>query len=276
MLEVFTEMFSYPFLVRAFAAGLAVALAAGLLGVSLVLKRFSMIGDGLSHVSFGCLAVAAALNWAPLAVTLPVVSVAAFLLLKLNDNRRINGDAAIALISCASLAMGVIAVSLTTGMSVDVYNYMFGSILSVSRTDMILCLTVSSAVITVFVLLFNRVFAVTFDESFSKATGQKTGLYDTVLALLTAVTIVTGMKLVGALLISGLIIFPPLAAMRVAKTFRAVTLISAAISIVCFFVGLTASYVFDIPAGACVIAANTAAFFVLYIWGKTAAALPKR
>lgn len=270
------RMFSYPFMARAFAAGVAVALASSLLGVSLVLKRYSMIGDGLSHVSFGCLAIAAALNWSPLAVSLPVVTASAFLLLRLNESKRVYGDAAIALISTASLAVGVIVVSLTTGMNVDVYNYMFGSILSITQTDMILSIVIAVIVCGVFALLFHRIFAVTFDEPFSKATGLSTDVYNTLFALLTAVTIVVGMRLVGALLISGIIIFPPLAAMRVAKTFRKATVLSAIISVICFFAGLTMSFALNLPAGASVVALNAAVFIIMFAAGLISSAVMKR
>ncbi|HOB63659.1 MAG: metal ABC transporter permease [Clostridiales bacterium] len=270
------RMFSYPFMARAFAAGVAVALASSLLGVSLVLKRYSMIGDGLSHVSFGCLAIAAALNWSPLAVSLPVVTASAFLLLRLNESKRVYGDAAIALISTASLAVGVIVVSLTTGMNVDVYNYMFGSILSITQTDMILSIVIAVIVCGVFALLFHRIFAVTFDEPFSKATGLNTDVYNTLFALLTAVTIVVGMRLVGALLISGIIIFPPLAAMRVAKTFRKATVLSAIISVICFFAGLTMSFALNLPAGASVVALNAAVFIIMFAAGLISSAVMKR
>ncbi len=282
------RMFSYPFMARAFAAGVAVALASSLLGVSLVLKRYSMIGDGLSHVSFGCLAIAAALNWSPLAVSLPVVTASAFLLLRLNESKRVYGDAAIALISTASLAVGVIVVSLTTGMNVDVYNYMFGSILSITQTDMILSIVIAVIVCGVFALLFHRIFAVTFDEPFSKATGLNTDVYNTLFALLTAVTIVAlfalltavtivvGMRLVGALLISGIIIFPPLAAMRVAKTFRKATVLSAIISVICFFAGLTMSFALNLPAGASVVALNAAVFIIMFAAGLISSAVMKR
>lgn len=270
------RMFSYPFMARAFAAGVAVALASSLLGVSLVLKRYSMIGDGLSHVSFGCLAIAAALNWSPLAVSLPVVTASAFLLLRLNESKRVYGDAAIALISTASLAVGVIVVSLTTGMNVDVYNYMFGSILSITQTDMILSIVIAVIVCGVFALLFHRIFAVTFDEPFSKATGLNTDVYNTLFALLTAVTIVVGMRLVGALLISGIIIFPPLATMRVAKTFRKATVLSAIISVICFFAGLTMSFALNLPAGASVVALNAAVFIIMFAAGLISSAVMKR
>lgn len=165
-----------------------------------------MIGDGLSHVGFGALAIAAAANIAPLYLAVPVVIAAAFLLLRINQNSRIKGDAAIALISSSALAVGVVTVSLTTGMNTDVSNYMFGSILSLSRADAVLSIILSAAVLLMFVLLYPRIFAVTFDETFARATGTKTQLINSVIAVLTAVTVVIGMRMMGALLISSLII----------------------------------------------------------------------
>ena len=238
MIEMIVEMLSYSFMRRALIAGLLVALCSALLGVTLVLKRYSMIGDGLSHVGFGAACVAMALNVAPLKISVPVVIIAAFLLMRINDNAKIKGDAAIALISSTAIATGVIAASLTTGLNTDVSGYMFGSILLMGKNDIIAC-----AVLT-------------FDETFAAATGTRTGLYNTLTALLTAVTVVVGMRIMGALLISSLIIFPALTSMRVCRSFRAVTAVSTAVSCVCFFTGLVLSYAFNTPAGASVVAAN--------------------
>lgn len=259
MSELF-NMFSYSFMQRALIVGVLVSLCAALLGVSLVLKRFSMIGDGLSHVGFGALAVASALGLTPLAVAVPVVVAAAVLLLRLSRNGRIKGDAAIAMISSASLALGVIVVSLTTGMNTEVSNYMFGSVLSLSHSDAVLSVILSAAVLALFVLLYPRIFAVTFDEAFSRATGTNTELYNTLIAILTAVTVVLGMRMMGALLISSLIIFPALSAMRLARSFKAVVISSAGISVACFLVGLIASYYLETPTGASIVAADLIVF----------------
>lgn len=264
----FIHMFSYHFMQRALIVGVLVSLCAALLGVSLVLKRYSMIGDGLSHVGFGALAIASALGFAPLAFTVPVVVVAAVLLLRLSRSSRVHGDAAIAIISSSALAIGVITVSLTTGMNTEVSSYMFGSILSLSRSDAILSVVLSLAVLVLFVLFYPRIFAVTFDETFSRATGTKTELYNTLLAVLTAVTVVLGMRMMGALLISSLIIFPALSAMRVCKSFKAVVLCSAAISVVCFVVGITASYFLETPTGASIVVADLAAFGLFTLIGR--------
>lgn len=267
MMEMIIEMFSYPFMVRAFTVGALVALCSALLGVSLVLKRYSMIGDGLSHVGFGALAIAASLNVAPLAVAIPVVIVAAVLLLRIRGNSRIKGDAAIALISTSSLAVGVMVISMTTGMNTDVYNYMFGSILAMSDEDVRLSVIMAVIVLVLFVFFYHKIFAITFDETFAQATGVKADLYNTLIAILTAVTIVLGMRMMGALLISSLIIFPALTSMRVCKTFKGVIINSAVISVVCLVLGITVSYVWGTPAGASVVMVNIAALLIYSLIG---------
>ena len=267
MMDMIIEMFSYPFMVRAFTVGALVALCSALLGVSLVLKRYSMIGDGLSHVGFGALAIAASLNVAPLAVAIPVVIVAAVLLLRIRGNSRIKGDAAIALISTSSLAVGVMVISMTTGMNTDVYNYMFGSILAMSEEDVRLSVVMAVIVLVLFVFFYHKIFAITFDETFAQATGVKADLYNTLIAILTAVTIVLGMRMMGALLISSLIIFPALTSMRVCKTFKSVVINSALISVVCLVTGITVSYVWGTPAGASVVMVNIAALLIYTLIG---------
>jgi zinc transport system permease protein len=264
-IDTLQEMFSYAFLVRAVVVGLLVSLCAALLGVSLVLKRYSMIGDGLSHVGFGALAIATALHTAPLVVSIPIVVLAAFLLLRISENSRIKGDAAIALISTSSLAVGVLVVSLTTGMNTDVCNYMFGSILVMSHGDVVLSIILAAVVLTMFVFFYNKIFAVTFDENFAKATGVRTGLYNMMIAFLTAITIVLGMRMMGALLISSLIIFPALTSMRLCKKFRSVTICSAIVSVTCFFTGVVISYVKATPTGASVVIVNIAAFVIFWL-----------
>jgi len=266
MINTLIEMFSYTFLVRAVLVGLLVSLCASLLGVSLVLKRYSMIGDGLSHVGFGSLAIATAMNAAPLAVSVPVVVLAAFLLLRLSENSKIKGDAAIALISTSSLAIGVVVISFTTGMNTDVCNYMFGSILAMSKNDVTLSVILSIVVLILFILFYNKIFAVTFDESFAKATGVKSELYNMLIAFLTAITIVLGMRMMGALLISSLVIFPALTSMRVCKRFKSVTICSVLVSVVCFFFGVVGSYVYSTPTGASVVILNIVMFALFFLY----------
>ncbi len=262
MLEMLSTMFSYHFMVRALIVGMLVSLCAALLGVSLVLKRYSMIGDGLSHVGFGSLAVATAMGLSPMAVTIPVVVVSAFLLLRLSSRGKLKGDAAIAMISTGALAVGVIVLSLSTGMTSDVNNYLFGSVLAMSASDVRLSVVLAAAVLVLFAVFYRRIFAVTFDETFARATGGHAEWYNMLLALLTAVTIVLGMRVMGAMLISSLVIFPALTAMRVCRSFRGVTLCAAAVAVVCYFVGLCGSYWLSTPAGASVVVVNILAFLV--------------
>lgn len=259
------EMLSYPFMVRAVIGGALVALCAALLGVSLVLKRYSMIGDGLSHVSFGALSVAVAFGWSPLWVSIPLVVLAAFFLLRIRANGRVKSDAAIAVISASSLAVGVIVTSLTTGLTTDVGSYMFGSILAMSREDVALSCVLSLVVMGLFLFCYNKVFAVTFDESFARATGVNVERYNVLIAVLTAVTIVLGMRMMGAMLISSLIIFPPLTAMRIFKSFRGVVICSGVLAVVCFLTGITLSYGLSTPAGASVVIVNLAAFLLFFL-----------
>lgn len=274
MPDLLCEIFSYTFLVRALVVGILVSLCSALLGVSLVLKRYSMIGDGLSHVGFGALAIATAMNAAPLAVSIPVVVAAAFLLLRISENGKLKGDAAIALISTGSLAVGVIIVSASTGMNTEISNYLFGSILSMSAQDVKLSCAVTVIVLILFVLFYNRIFAVTFDETFARAVGTRAGLYNSVIALLTAMIITVGMRMMGSLLISGLIIFPALSSMRLCKSFRGVMICSAVVSVVCFVSGTVASYALAIPTGASIVCANIAVLLVFSVaaaarsWGK--------
>ena len=265
-MNVLSEMLSYPFMVRALFGGMLVSLCASLLGVSLVLKRYSMIGDGLSHVSFGALSIALAMGWSPLKVSIPVVVLAAFFLLRITENSRIKSDAAIAMISASSLAIGIIVTSLTTGMTTDVSSYMFGSILAMTKEDVMLSAVLCIIVLGLFVLCYNQVFAVTFDENFAKATGVNVGAYNMLISVLTAVTIVLGMRMMGAMLISSLVIFPSLTSMRVFKSFTSVVVSSGILSLVCFLLGMMASYQFSMPAGASVVVVNLIAFGLFSMW----------
>ncbi len=265
MINLLKEMLSYPFMIRAFFVGTIVALCSSLLGVSLVLKRYSMIGAGLSHVGFGALALATALNMQPLAVSIPIVVVAAFLLLRLSENSKIKGDAAIALISTGAMAIGVMTVSMTTGMNTDVCNYLFGSILSMSESDVKLSIVLSAVVLVMFILFYNHIFAVTFDETFAKATGTNAKLYNMIIALLTALIIVLGMRMMGTVLITSLIVFPAVTSMRLCKNFKAVIINSAIISVICLWIGLVISYVYATPTGASIVLCNIVVFFVYWL-----------
>jgi zinc transport system permease protein len=269
-MSIFEEiigMFSYSFMVRAMIVGGLVALIASILGVVLVLKRYSMIGDGLSHVGFGAMAISLAFNEAPLVFAIPIVTVAAFMLLRVSENSKIKGDAAIGLISSSSLAIGMIVNALSNGTNIDLNSYMFGSILAIEKSEMVLCVVLGIIIIGVFIFFYNPIFAITFDENFAKATGLKVEVYKTVLSILTALTIVIGMRIMGTLLISSLIIFPALSAMRITKKFKRVMIISVIISLVCFFAGLVASYLIEIPTGASIVVSNLIMFLIMSFIG---------
>ena len=261
MADVISAFLNTPILIRALLVGILVSLCAALLGVSLVLKRYSMIGDGLSHVGFGALAIAAVMNWAPMAVAVPVVIAAAFLLLRISGSSRIKGDSAIALISTGALALGVMAVSVS-GMNSDLDSYLFGSILAISEGDVVISVVLAVLVLVLFVFFYNKIFAITFDENFAKATGTRAGMYNMLIALLTALTIVIGMRMMGSMLISSLIIFPALCSMRVFKSFRSVTVCSAIISVVTFIAGMVISYEAGTPSGASIVCVNIVCFAV--------------
>ncbi len=263
-----TEVFSYSFLTVPLLVGVLVSVCAALLGSVLVLKRFSMIGDGLSHVGYGALCVAAAAGIAPLRLAIPVVVVAAYFLLKISRSSRINGDSAIALISGTAISVGVLTVKLAGNVNIDVGSYMFGSIVAVDESDVVISVVLSVVVIVMYAIMYNGIFSITFDESFAKATGTKVSRYNTAIALLTAVTIVVGMRLMGAILISSLLIFPSLTSMRVFRSFRGVVISSAVVSAASFFLGFIAAYHFDTPTGASVVAVNAVAFVVFSIVGK--------
>ena len=256
------EMFSYGFMQRALIGGTLVALCLALLGVSLVLKRYAMIGDGLSHVGFGAVALALVTGPAPLLVATPIVMLAAFLLLRISSNSAINGDSAIALISSSALALGLIVTSLSSGMNADINGYLFGSILAMGSSDVLFVILLSTVVLLLYLFCYHPIFSVTFDEAFGRATGVRVGFYNTLLAMLTDVTGVIGMRMMGALLISSLIIFPPLTSMRLCSSFRGVVVCSALVSVICFAVGLVLSYFFSFPAGASVVMVNLCVFAV--------------
>ncbi len=251
-----------PVVQRGIFLGILTAVAAALLGVTLVLKRYSMIGDGLSHVAFGAMSIALVLRFAPLTFAIPVVICAAFLLLRISRNSSMGGDSAIALVSSTALALGIAAVSLAGGVNTNVNDYMFGSIIAISKSDLYLCVPILTAVIVIFILLYNRIFAVTFDEGFAKVSGVKTEAYNMIIALLTAVTVVIGMRIMGTLLISGLVIFPALSSMRIFKSYKAVIFSSVCISCLCFISGTLLSIILETPVGASIVIANATVFTV--------------
>lgn len=264
---------SYSFVRYALIAGVLISLCAALLGVSLVLKRYSMIGDGLSHVAFGAMSIAAVLSLAPMTVAMPVTIVAAVVLLGLNSNGKIKGDAAIAMISVGALALGYLLLNVfqaASNVSGDVCSTLFGStsILTLSVSDVWLCVGLAILVILTFVIFYHKIFAVTFDEEFARATGINVRAYNILIAVVTAVVIVLAMNLVGALLISALIIFPALSAMRVFKSFRAVMASAAVISVLCSVLGILASVIYGTPVGSTIVAADIVVFAAFSLAGR--------
>ncbi len=262
MLADFFEYLKMDFAMRALVVGFLLSICAALLGVCLVPKRYSMIGDGLSHVGFGALAVASALNAAPLAVALPVVIVASFCLLRLRESGKIKGDSAIAMVSAGALAIGIMIVSLS-GSNTDLNGYMFGSLLSVSKSDFWTALIIFPAVILIFAVFYTQIFAVSHDENFARATGVKAGFYNTLLSVLVAVTIVMGMRLMGTLLISALVIFPAVSAMRVCRSYFATVLTAVVVSVVSFLAGMIISFSFSSPIGASIVVCNIGSLFIM-------------
>lgn len=265
---------NFPFVQRAFVVGILVALCSSLLGVTLVLKRFSFIGDGLSHVAFGAMSIAAVVNLSNnMYLVLPITVIAAILLLRTGKNTKIQGDAAVAMISVASLALGYLIMNIfkpSNNLSGDVCSTLFGSysILTLTRGEVWLCVGLSIAVIAAFIVFYNKIFAVTFDEAFAQAVGTHASVYNLVIAIIIAVIIVLAMNLVGSLLISALVIFPALSAMRVFKSFKSVTICSVIISVTCALAGLLISVPAGTPVGSTIVAADLLAFLAFYIAGK--------
>ena len=252
------EMFSYPFMQRALLVGIMISICAALVGVSLVLRRNSMIGDGLSHTAFSAFALATVFGFTPLYFALPIVVIASFFVLRLSQNRKLHGDAAIAVLSASSLAIGTMAISLSKGVNIDLNSYLFGSILSVSWMDVIFSAVLTAVVVALYLFAYHRIFAITFDEEFAKSVGIKTGLYDAIFAAICSIVVVLGMRLLGSLLISSLIIFPTLTAMRLKHSFKGIVALSVIISIIAFVIGLILSYNLATPTGATVVIINLA------------------
>lgn len=276
MIEFFQTIASYfefRFVQYAFIVGILIALCSSLLGVTLVLKRFSFIGDGLSHMAFGAMAVAAVVGLTNnMIISMPVTIIAAILLLKSSQNSRIKGDAAVAMLSVGALAMGYLLMNLfptSSNVSADVCTTLFGSvsILTLSTVEVWLCIGLSILTVVIFILFYNKIFAVTFDENFARATGVKANLYNLLIAIITAIIIVLAMNLVGSLLISALIIFPALSAMRVFKSFKSVTISSAIISVFAASSGLLISIVAGTPVGPTIVAVDIVVFFAFFLAG---------
>lgn len=264
----FFQILSYPFVTKALVVGVLVALCAALLGVILILKHYSLIGHGLGDVGFASISLALALGISPIYVAMPIVIVAAILIMFFSQRKGVAGDVAIGIVATSALSLGVIITALTNGFNVDVYNYMFGSILALNNADVILSVVLSVIVIGVFILCYNRLFLITSDEDFAKASGINVGKYQFLIAFLTGVTVVIGMEMMGSLLISSLIIFPGVTGKKIARSFKGLIIIAAIISVFCLLVGLLASFLFSIPTGACIVAANIVLLLIVTLIKK--------
>ncbi|MDY2839745.1 MAG: metal ABC transporter permease [Treponema sp.] len=273
MIQTLTQYFSFSFVRYAFIVGILIALCSSLLGVTLVLKRFSFIGDGLSHVAFGGIAIASVLNLSNnMYLVLPVTILSAVLLLRTGKNKKIQGDAAVAMISVGSLALGYLLMNIfstSSNLSGDVCSTLFGStsILTLTKGEVWLCAGLSVIVIIAFILFYNKIFAVTFDEDFAQAIGTHASIYNLVIAIIIAIIIVLAMNLVGSLLISALVIFPALSAMRIFKSFKSVTICSAVISVFCAVTGLLIAVLAGTPVGSTIVAINIAGFAICSLAG---------
>lgn len=274
MLDTLTHYLAYPFVRYALVVGVLIALSSSLLGVTLVLKRYSYIGDGLSHVAFGAMAVATVLKLSNhLALILPLTVLAAILLLRSGQNAKIKGDAAIAMLSVGALAMGYLLMNIfgtASNLAGEISTTLFGSttILTLTMQDVILCLILSALVVAMFIVFYHRIFAVTFDETFARAVGIRAGAWNLLIAVMIALVVVLAMNLVGALLVSALVIFPALSAMRVFQSFWAVTICSVILSVVCALAGILISILAGTPVGSTIVAADIVAFALCFLLGK--------
>lgn len=274
MINTLIQYFSFPFVQYAFIVGVLISLCSSLLGVTLVLKRFSFIGDGLSHVAFGAICIASVFNLSnDMFLVLPVTILSAILLLRTGNNKKIHGDAAIAMISVGSMAIGYMLMNIfstSANLSGDVCSTLFGStsILTLTKSEVILCTVLSIGVIISYVIFYNKIFAITFDENFAQAVGTHASMYNLAIAIVIAIIIVLAMNLVGSLLISALVIFPALSAMRIFKSFKSVTICSAVVSVLCSVIGLLISIVAGTPVGSTIVIADLAAFIICAIVGK--------
>lgn len=259
------NVFTYPFMKRALIIGILISVCASLLGTILVLKKYSLIGHGLADVGFASVSLAVAIGISPIYIATPLVILASFIIMYISQNKKINGDVAIGIFSTGALAFGVIVTALSKGLNMDVYSYMFGSILSMSQTDTTLSVLLSIIVLGIFIIFYNRLFLITSDEVFAKSIGINITFYHFLISFLTALTVVIGMRMMGTLLISSLIIFPAFIAKKVARSFKSLVILSALISVICFIAGMLLSFIFNIPTGASIVFANVLLLIVFSI-----------
>lgn len=267
-IDMFFTIFTQPFVLRAVAVGGLISICAALLGVVLVLKKYSLIGHGLADVGFASVALALALGVNPLYISLPVVLIASFIIMAVSQKKGVSGDTAIGIAATTSLAIGIMITYLGNGFNADISDYMFGSILAVTTTDIIMSLILCAIVIVVYILFYNRIFIITCDESFAKASGINVSMYRFLISFLTALTIVMGMRMMGSLLISSLIIFPAVTARNFASSFKSLVITSGICSVICFLIGIVLTILFKLPTGAGIVVVNAVAMIISSIYGK--------
>ena len=268
VLLLLVESLQYDFIIRAILVGSLIALSSAFLGVFLILQRQSMIGDGLAHVSFATIAIALFFNQSPLIVSIPLVILSSFLIIKLNDKAQINGDAAIGLISAFAVAIGVLISSLAQGFNIDLFSYLFGSILVISQLDVILSIILSIIVIILIIFNYNNLFAMTYDQDFATVIGIKTNKMKYLVSVLTSITVVLGIRVVGTMLISSMIIFPTVTSLLVTKGFKETIIMSTIVSIISVVLGIFSSYILNLPTGATIVLINAAIFVIVLIYSK--------
>ena len=268
LISLIVEMLSYPFMVKAIIVGLMISVCSALLGITLVLKRYSMIGIGLSNVAFAALSIALSFDISPIQFSMPIVVICGVLLMKYSEKYKLSSDTAIAILSCVSVSIGVTFTAITKGLNIDVCNYLFGSILVMTRTDMYISFVLSIVVIIAYILMYNKIYTITIDEDFANASGINVDLYNTLITILISVTIVIGIKFMGSMLISCLVIFPAITSMRLFKSYKSVVISSIVIAVISLFLGITVSYVFSTPTGASIVLVNLVIFIMAIIIGR--------
>ena len=264
-MSILIELFQYDFMRKALLVGVLIAISSAVLGIFLVLRKMSMIGDGLAHVSFASVALALLLNQTPLFLSIPIVMVASFLILKLNDVAQVHGDAAIGLVSSFSVALGVLISSVATGFNVDLFSYLFGSILVIKTSEVYLSIFLAAVVIGTVIFFYNDLFAITQDESFSRVIGIKTTKMNYLISAMTAITISLGIRVVGTMLISSMVIFPSITALQIARSFKETIVISAIVAVLSVFFGIVGSYIFNLPSGASIVMVNAIIFGICFL-----------
>lgn len=267
-IQFLIEIITAEFILKALLVGVLVAVSSSFLGIFLVLKKYSMIGDGLAHVSFGTIAIALVLGMTPIFVSIPLVTISSILILKLNEKAEINGDAAIGLVASTAVAFGYLIASYTSGFTVNLSSYLFGSILFVTNFDVIMAIILSIVVVTTVLFLYNSLFALTYDEEFSKVLGLNTKFLNYFISVLTSLTIVLGIRVVGTMLISSLIIFPTVTALQISKGFKSTIQISLIVSILSVLIGVIGSIIINAPTGATIVIVNTSFFTLFYLRKK--------